>query len=140
MKKSAIACVLALGAASGCTSRTPHAEQQQPTLNYTQVQNPAREMCRDDTLSPTELFNVPLAVFDAGTVQLNGRAASERELSEWADEYYKARAERALWVQISPESAALAERALIPIVRVYPDLQLRRVQFGFTCPKVAKQE
>lgn len=97
-------------------------------------------MCRDDTLSPTEWFNVPFAVFSAGTVHLNARAASEQELNAWANQYYKAKAERALWVQISPDSTALAKRALTPIIRAYPDLQLRRVQFGFACPKVAKQK
>jgi len=68
MKNFAIPCVLAIGVASGCASRTPPAETKQPTLRYIQVQNPAQEMCRDDTLSSTERFNVPFAVFSAGTV------------------------------------------------------------------------
>jgi hypothetical protein len=100
------------------------------------VQNPAEEMCRDDTSSPTEWFNVPVAVFTAATVKLNGRAVSEQALNVWANNYYKRKAERALWVQIPPDGNITAERALVQIVRVYPDLQLRQVEFGFTCPKL----
>jgi len=128
-----IAVVLALAVAIGCYSK-PQKPQVEP-LTFRQVQNPAEEMCRDDTLSPTGWFNVPVAVFTASTVELNGQPSSERELATWAHDYYKAKSEKALWVKISADGTVTAERALTPLIRTYPDLQLRRVDFDFRCPK-----
>lgn len=103
-----------------------------------QVKNPVRELCTDDTLSPTEWINVPLARFAHSSLELNGRTISEQRLVDWAERYYKTKTERGLWLEISPEANADAEHALLPLLRLYPDLQLRQVDFGFTCPKLQK--
>ncbi len=131
-----IAVALALAFAIGCYSKPQ--KPQVALLTFRPVQNPAQEMCRDDTESPTDWFNVPVAEFTGSTVQLNGHLSSERELAAWAHDYYKAKAEKALWVEISPDGMGTAERALKPIIQTYPDLQLRRVDFDFRCPNVPK--
>lgn len=102
------------------------------------VQNPGRELCSDDALLPAPWVSVPLVRFSGSGARLNGRPVSDARLLEWATGYYATKAERALWVQISPEAASNAERALGAIVRKYPDLQLRQVDFNFSCPKVGR--
>jgi hypothetical protein len=131
-----IAVTVALVVAIGCYSKPQ--KPQANTITFRQVQNPAQEMCRDDTLSPTEWFNVPVAVFTASTVQLNGKVSSERQLASWARHYYKTKAEKALWVKISADGTLKAERALTPLIQTYPDLRLRLVDFNFHCPNVPK--
>ena len=42
-------------------------------------------------------------------------------------------AEQALWVQLSPEDRPIAERALLPVVKSFPQLHLRQVDPGFAC-------
>jgi len=132
-----IAVAVALAVAVGCYSK-PQKPQVEP-LTFRQVQNPAHEMCRDDTESPTEWFNVPIAVFTAATVQLNGRPSSAEALNRWGDDYYRTKFEKALWVKISADGNKTAERALAPLIRTYPDLQLRRVDFEFQCPKISNR-
>jgi hypothetical protein len=122
---------------SGCSTKSPE-RAKQPSVTYVQVKNPVRELCTDDTLSPTEWINVPLARFARSSLELNGRNISEQGLADWAERYYKTKAERGLWLEISPEANADAEHALLPLLRLYPDLQLRQVDFGFTCPKLQK--
>jgi hypothetical protein len=129
----AVMCVV-----DGCSSNSPAVGARQPTVTCVQVKNPERELCTDDSLSPTEWINVPLARFAHSSLELNGRNVSEQGLLDWAEQYYTAKAERGLWVEISSESRANAEPALLPLLRLYPDLQLRQVDFGFTCPKLQK--
>ncbi len=126
---------IVLFALMGCESKP----QQSPlaSLKLHTVDNPAAEMCRDDTLTPTERFNVPVVIITAASIQLNGQVASEQQLKTWANDYYKNRTERALWVEIAPDGAANAQYALRPIAEIYPELQLRQVRFGFVCPKLA---
>lgn len=100
------------------------------------VNNPVREVCTDDTLSPTDYFNVPIARFAGASIELNGREVTPDGLYEWAQKHYKHKAERALHVQIAPDGMANANNALAPLSRLHPDLRLRRVEFGFTCPKL----
>jgi hypothetical protein len=83
---------------------------------------------------------VPLARFSGADVQLNGREVSEQEFAVWADDYFKRKAERVLYVQVSPDGKLNAEHVLTRIVRSYPDLHLRQVEFGFTCPKLTKRK
>ena len=55
-------------------------------MRFEQAKNPEGELCRDDTLSPTELVNVPVARF-TDTIKLNGRLMSEQDLQRWANTY-----------------------------------------------------
>jgi len=57
-------------------------------------------------------------------------------LQDWASEYLERKAERALWVQIAEGSVEDAEKALEPLVRMFPDLHVRQVEFGFSGPKI----
>ncbi|MGA7460704.1 MAG: hypothetical protein WBW69_10785 [Candidatus Korobacteraceae bacterium] len=138
MKTLFIATLAALCVLAGCSSKSRLADEREPTVSYVQVKNPERELCTDDTLSPVEWINVPFARFANSSLELNGRTVSEQELRDWAAKYYRTKVERGLWVEVSPESEGNAEHALLPLLRLYPDLQLRRVQFGFTCPKLQK--
>jgi hypothetical protein len=106
-------------------------------VRFEQVKNPEGEVCRDDTLSPTEWVNVPLARF-TDTIELNGRLMSEQDLQHWANTYYRNKAERALWVEVDTAGQAKADHALLPLLRTYPNLHLRQVEFGFSCPKLPK--
>ena len=138
MKTLFITTLAALCVLAGCSSKSRLADERQPTVRYVQVKNPDRELCTDDTLSPMEWINVPLARFANSSLELKGRTVSEQELLDWATTYYRTKVERGLWIEVSTESKGNAEHALLPLLRLYPDLQLRQVQFGFTCPKLWK--
>jgi hypothetical protein len=72
-------------------------------------------------------------------MKLNGTAATMEALREWAKEYYEHKFERVLYVQISPDSRSDAERAMLSLTtRMFPDLHVRQVEFGFTCPKIQR--
>lgn len=144
MSRLLIPCVLAACFAAACSSKPPVQTRQQPTTPaavtafFVQVQDPTRELCTDDTLSSTEWVNVPLVRFSGSAISLNGRSTSEQQLSSWAETYYQPKVERALWVEVSPDGMENADRALLPLLRRFPDLHLRQVAFGFACPKVGK--
>jgi hypothetical protein len=131
---------LALCVTLGCSSKAPQEPSAQPQVQvvFQAVQDPALEMCRDDTLSPTDHFNVPLVRFVGSTIELNGAQSSETELLEWAQKKYKNMAEQALWVQVSPDDRPRAERGLLPLAKSLPRLQFRLVDPGFTCGKERK--
>ena len=59
-------------------------------------------------------------------------------LRAWAKEYYEHKFERVLYVQILPDSRSDAERATLSLTRMFPDLRVRQVEFGFTCPKIQR--
>jgi len=87
-------------------------------------------------LSRTEWFNVPVVRFSGTAIDLFGQATTTQDLQDWAKKYYEHKVERALWVQVAPGNVENAERALLPLVRMFPDLQVRQVDFGFSCPKI----
>jgi len=95
-------------------------------------------MCKDDTLRPTDHITVPFVRFAGSMIELNGAPSSEGELLDWAKKKYSNTAEQALWVQVSPEDRPTAERALLPLVKSLPQLQLRLIDPGFTCGKQTK--
>ena len=130
-------CILVLCLMVSCSSKAPHESSPQVQVVFQTVQDPAREMCRDDTLSPTDHFNVPFVRFAGSTIELNGAQSSETELLDWAQKKYKNMAEQSLWVQVSPEDKPIAKRVLLPLVKSLPRLQLRLVDPGFTCGRVA---
>ncbi len=104
------------------------------------VQDPSSELCRDDTHNRTDYINVPLVRFVGSTIELNGAPSSEGELLDWAQKRYRNMAEQVLWVQVSPEDKARAERALLPLVKSLPRLGLRLVDPVFTCGKQGKDK
>jgi hypothetical protein len=125
----------------GCSSKSslpaPKASPTAPLhVSLIPVENPVDQLCYDDTLSRTEWFNVPIAKFSGTAIDLLGRPATTKDLQHWATGYYEHKVERALWVQIAPGSVGNAEQALVPLVRMFPDLQVRQVEFGFSCPKI----
>jgi hypothetical protein len=104
--------------------------------SFIPVENPVGELCGDDTNSLTEWFNVLVARFAGTLINLNGRGVTADGLYGWAEKYYERKAERVLYVQIALDSMANAEHALEPLVRLHPNFMVRRVNFGFTCPKL----
>jgi hypothetical protein len=142
-KKPLIICVLAVCFWAGCSSKSavpisktsPVARQR---ISFIPVKDPVRELCTDDTLSRTEWINVPVVRFSGTAINLLGHTATPKDLQDWAMKYYEDKAERGLWVQIAPGSDGNAEQALVPLVRMLPDLQVRQVEFGFSCPKIHK--
>jgi hypothetical protein len=131
-------CILVLCLMVGCSSRAPHEPSPQVQVVFQNVQDPALEMCRDDTISPMDHINVPVIRFVDSTIELNGAQSSETELLDWAQKRYKGMAEQALWVQVSLEDRPRAESILLPLVKSLPRLQLRLVDPGFTCGKHRK--
>ena len=135
---------VALCLSAGCSSQpSPHgAHLLTPAAPlsalFVPVPNPVHELCTDDTDSRTEWFNQPVVKFSGRAMELNGRAATMEALREWAREYYEHKIERLLYVQISPEARSDAERAMLSLTRMFPDLHVRQVEFGFTCPKIQK--
>lgn len=130
-------CLSALFLMPGC-SQPAGVSAAQVRLVYQQVQDPVRELCTDDTMSITQYVNVPLVRFVGTTINLNGNAVSQEQLVTWTEHNYRNLAEQALWVQIAPGSEAEAERSLLPLVVALPKLQLRRVQFSFSCANKAE--
>jgi len=141
MSGMVLAIALLLCVLSGCSSK-PIAESRHPnptapaSMQFVPVQNPVRELCTDDTLSHTEWFNHPVVVFSGNVIQVGGQAATLESLRESASKYYEHKAERVMWVQIGPNGKANAERATKLLSRQFPDLQVRQVEYGFTCPKL----
>jgi len=134
-------CGLGLLFSSGCSSKPSVPAPQQHLAAplhalFIPVENPVGEMCRDDTFSLTEWFNVPVARFAGTAINLNGRDVTADGLYGWAEKYYERKSDRVLYVQIEADSMANAEHALEPIVRLYPSFMVRRVEVGFTCPKL----
>lgn len=107
-----------------------------PHVSFIPVEDPISQLCTDDTMSRTEWFNVPVVRFSGAAIDLFGRTTTPHDLQEWAKKYYEHKVERGLWVQIAPGDVENAERELLPLVRMFPDLQLRQVDFGFSCPKI----
>lgn len=132
--------VLVLCFAAGCSSKVPLAVGPQVQVVFQPVQNPSSELCRDDTGERTDYIAVPLIRFVSSSMELNGVPSSEEELLDWAKKRYRNMAERVLWVQASPEERQMAERALLPLVRSLPHLELRLVDPGFTCSKQQKDK
>jgi len=136
-----IVCGLTVCLWGGCSSKSslpaPKASPIVPLhISFIPVENPVDQLCYDDALSRTEWFNVPAAKFSGTAIDLLGRPATTKDLQDWAMRYYEHKVERALWVQIAPGSVGNAEQALGPLVRMFPDLQVRQVEFGFSCPKI----
>lgn len=132
--------LLALCSGAGCSPRTPLAPPAQDHVMLQPVQDPSSELCRDDTHNRTDYINVPLVRFVGSTIELNGAPSSEGELLDWAQKRYRNMAEQVLWVQVSPEDKARAERALLPLVKSLPRLGLRLVDPAFTCGKQGKDK
>jgi TonB family protein len=141
-----ILCGVAMFLSSGCSSKPSIPAPVQPTpaapvsASFAVVGNPVRELCTDDTYSQTEWFNGPVARFSSSVIDLNGRTVTVQELQDWAANYYKRKAERVLWVQVAPDAMTNAERTMMTLLRVFPDLRVRQVEFGFTCPKLGNGE
>ena len=136
-----IICALAVCFWGGCQSKSAlQSAKTSPItplhVSFIPVEDPVSQLCYDDTLSRTEWFNAPVVRFSGPTIDLFGRKATTKELQDWAKEYYEHKVERALWVQIAPGNVGNAEQALLPLVRMFPDLQVRQVEFGFSCPKI----
>lgn len=132
---------LALCFSGGCSSTAPvPTATSSPAAplhaSFIPVENPVRELCTDDTLSQTEWFNHPVVRFSGTAIDLNARAVTTKELHDWASKYFERKAERALWVQIAEGHVGDAEQALEPLVRMYPDLHVRQIEFDFSCPKI----
>ena len=134
-------CALAVCLWTGCHSKPALPSDKTGSMtpldvSFIPVDDPVSEMCYDDTHSRTEWFNVPNVRFSGNAIVLNGRTTTANDLREWAKKYYEHKVERGLWVQIAPGDVANAERVLIPVVQMFPDLQVRQVEFGFSCPKI----
>jgi len=135
---------VALCLSAGCsTGPSPHSAllstpAAPSSALFVPVPDPVHELCTDDTYSRTDWFNQPVVKFSGRALELNGRAATIEALREWAREYYEHKIERLLYVQISPEARSDAERAMLSLTRMFPDLHVRQVEFGFTCPKIQK--
>jgi hypothetical protein len=142
-KTSAISiCASVLCLMPACSERAPLSKvSPQVRVAFETVQNPAQELCTNDTLSRTDWVNVPLVRFAGSTIELNGALSSEHELLDWAQKKYRNMAEQALWVQISPEDRPAAERALLPLIQSLPNLHLRLVDDpSFTCQRQQKNK
>ncbi len=138
-----IICALAVCFWGGCQSKSAlQTAKTSPIaplhVSFIPVEDPISQLCTDDTLSQTEWFNVPVVRFSGTAIDLFGRTTTTHDLQHWAKKYYEHKVERALWVQIAPGDVENAERALLPLVRIFPDLQLRQVDFGFSCPKIRR--
>ena len=136
-----IICALAACSWSGCQSKSAlQSATAGPTsprhVSFIFVNDPVDQLCYDDTRSRTEWFNVPVAKFSGAAIDLLGRPATTKVLQDWATKHYEHKVGRELWVQIAPGSVGNAEKALLPLVRMFPDLQVRQVEFGFSCPKI----
>ena len=136
-----IICALAVCFWGGCQSKpalqsaktSPIAP---PHVSFIPVEDPVSQLCTDDTRSRTEWFNVPVVRFSGAAIDLFGRTATTKNLQDWGMKYYQSKAERALWVEIAPGSVGNAEQALAPLVRMFPDLHVFQVEFGFSCPMI----
>lgn len=91
-----VATLAVMCALDACSSKSPMTDERQPAVTYVQVKNPERELCTDDTLSPTEWINVPLARFAQSGLELNRRNVSEQGLLDWAEKCYRTKAEKGL--------------------------------------------
>ena len=135
---------LALCLLAGCSSEpAPHGARLSPpaaplSALVVPVPNPVEELCTDDTHSHTEWFNQPVVKFSGQGIERNGRAETMEALLEWGKNYSERKVERVLYVQISPDSRSDAERAISPLTRMFPDLHVRQVEFGFSCPKIQR--
>ena len=108
-------------------------------VSFIPVENPvSKGLCNDDTLSPTEYFNAPVVRFSGTAIDLFGRPVKPKDLQDWAMKYYEHKVARGLWVQIAPGSVGNAEQALAPVVRMFPDLHLFQIEYGFSCPKTPR--
>lgn len=128
---------LALCFAASCSSNAPPVASRQVRVVFQPVRDPSSELCRDDTHNRTRYINVPFVRFVGSSIELNGVPSSEGELLDWAKKKYTNMAEQALWVQVSAEDRVKAERALLPVVKSLPHLELRLVDPSFTCNKEA---
>ena len=141
MPRTVISSTLLLCLLSACSSK-PNVElsQSSPTASastsFIRAQNPVRELCMDDTLSRTEWFNQPVVAFIGNEIQVGGKAATIDSLKESASKYYEHKAERVMFIQVGPDGTVNAERATKLLVERFPDLQVRQVEYGFTCPKL----
>ena len=129
---------------AGCSSMpSPHVAPPsnpaaQLSVLFVPVLNPVRELCTDDTLSRTEWFNQPVVKFSGRAIELNNTAATMETLRDWARKYYEHKVERVLYVQISPDSRSDAARVLLLLTQLLPDLHVRLVEFGFSCPNIQR--
>jgi len=126
-------CVSTLYLTLNCSSKPSTEITPKAQVVFEPVTDPVRELCTDDSSHRTDYFNVPLVRFVGSTMELNGRPSSDRELLDWAQKRYPKMAEQALWVQVEPDDRAIAESALLPVVKSFPQLHVRQVDLGFTC-------
>lgn len=144
MFRWARASVLTLCVASACSSAPSPQAPAQPRLTapitsiITPVQNPVRALCIDDSFSPTEWFNAPVLRFSKNRMGFGQHEISEQELMAWAKEYYKTKAYRGLFIEFQPESSPKVNHVLTMLLQAYPDMHLRQVEYGFTCPKTPR--
>ena len=106
-----------------------------PHVSFIPVEDPISQLCTDDTLSRTEWFNVPVVRFSGTAIVLFGRTTTTHDLQEWAKDYYEHKVERGLWVQIAPGDVENAERALLPLVRMFPIYNCVRLISDFLAPR-----
>lgn len=132
-------CVSTLCVILNCSSKPSIEIAQQAQVVFEPVTAPARELCTDDSSHRTDYVNVPLVRFVGSSLELNGRPSSDRELLDWAQEKYPKMAEQVLWIQVAHEDQPIAARALLPVVRSFPQLHLRRVDPAFTCQTAKRQ-
>jgi hypothetical protein len=131
-----LACGFVSGVVTSCGKGTTTEGTQEVQVSYRPVANPITDMCTDDTLSRTDYFNVPVVRFEGSGIQLNGTPTSATDLLAWALKEYVNRAEQVMYVQFSSENKLTADRALLPIAKAFPSLQIRRADFTFFCPKL----
>jgi hypothetical protein len=121
---------------TGCRKETVIKKAQETQVPYQAVANPIGEMCTDDSESRTEYFDVPVVRFEGPRILLNGVTTSANDLLAWAQKRCTKLAEQALWVQFSSDNKLSADRALLPVAKALPRLQIRRADFNFSCPKL----
>jgi hypothetical protein len=67
---------------------------------------------------------------------LNGASTTANDLLTWAVARYANLPEQAVWVQFLPSNQLAADRALLPIVKALPRLQIRRADFNSRCSQL----
>jgi hypothetical protein len=129
-----VACTIfgAIGCKSGRTTR----RMEQPRVPYSDIENPARELCMDDSESPTPYFDVHVARFEGSEILLDEKLVTPKSLREWVLREYGNMPEQVLRVQFKDEDEQVVSQALRPLVKAMPNLHVRRAPFSFSCPKL----
>jgi hypothetical protein len=132
-----VASLFATLISAGCRKvYDPAKKPQMSQVAFLVVTNPVRELCTDDTGSKTDYFNVHLVRFENLRIWLDGKTTTADSLRKWTLQTYRHLPEKVLRVQFSDKDEPMATQVLLPIVAALPDIQVRRVSFSFTCPKL----